>query len=119
MGSKEIAELRLLNEQLIERLGSERAEHTDCKHSLRMALQDAEMERGRQAQAKLDIGGFSRENETMSIRLEYIRDQLFDLTTRNDTLREELAVAEKRGGSSLMGSPRVSEDGLHKMSWKK
>merc|ERR1711977_521150 len=78
---EELTELRLLNEQLIERLGSERTEHAQSKQSLAAALQATEKEKVQHVQTKLDLGGISMENETLSIRLEQLVGQLFDLAT--------------------------------------
>merc|ERR1712070_688702 len=68
--TEELAELRLLNEQLIERLGRERTEHTQSKQSLTAALDAAEKAKAQHVQTKVDLGATSRENETLSIRLE-------------------------------------------------
>lgn len=123
--SEELTELRLLNEQLIERLGTERTEHGQSKQSLAAALEAGEKENEHHARTMIDLGGVSRENETLSIRLEQLVDQLFDLATRNDTLQQELAEAEGERPraehrseltASRLDAEILEEDCLHSMS---
>merc|ERR1711907_582106 len=91
VSAKELTEMRLLNEQLIERLGNERAEYSQSKSSLASALEASKAARAENVQVKLDLDSMSRENEILSIRLEQLVDQLYALSTRNDMLQQELA----------------------------
>merc|ERR1712146_821311 len=97
--------LRLLNEQLMKRLGSERADHMQSKQSLAAATEAAERERLLHVQTKSDAGDLSQENEVLQIRLDRLAGQLFELATRNDVLLQDLAESEseRRKLRSLQG----------------
>merc|ERR1712086_154864 len=95
-GAKDLAEMRPLNEQLIERLGNERAAHAQSKNSLASALESSQMEATHHAQTKLELGTTARENEILSIRLEQLVDQLYELSLRNDALQEVTEAEHQR-----------------------
>mmetsp|Transcript_58377 Transcript_58377/g.183240 ORF Transcript_58377/g.183240 Transcript_58377/m.183240 type:complete len:340 (+) Transcript_58377:1-1020(+) len=65
----ELAELRALNTQLVERLAGERAGHTQTRQNLQTASQD---------------------NEVLSARISRLSEQLFALASVNDDLEERL-----------------------------
>merc|ERR1712054_388984 len=116
VSAKELTEMRLLNEQLIERLGNERAEHAQSKSSLASALEASKAARAEKVQIRLDLDTTSRENEILSIRLEQLVDQLYALSTRNDMLQQELAETAQSRKSPHLEAACVESDSLHHMS---
>merc|ERR1712070_1099092 len=96
--AKELADARQLNDQLVQRLGNERLEHAQTKSTLAAALESATQEKDAHIKTKAELANVSRENEIFSIRLENLVSQLFDLTSMNDELQEELFEQRREGG---------------------
>lgn len=90
---EELRELKLLNAQLIERLGKERSEH---------------------AQSRQHMQSMSGENETLTCRLDCISEQLYESVVRNDSLQEELTKLRQSIGHSHPSS--IPGEDLHSMS---